>query len=406
MKRIRNGVGAMLVSLILLSAPMADAQRDNRSRDEERTERDYQRGLKRLNDHRYEEAVEIFRSVADRGDGRAAGALYWQAWSMNKLNEKAEALQVLARLKTEYPESSWVDDARALEVEVRQESGQDVEPESIDDEEVRLMALHSLSMHSPEKALPALEKILEGAYSMKMKKKALFVLTQMHSKDAGAMLEEVALGRTNPDLQLAAIDYIGTMGSRSTRALLDRIYRESQSARVKEKVLNAWMVSGNKAQILNAARSEPSEQLRGKAISLLGVIGAQSELLDLYRTESSVKLKKKAIEGLFISHAHEAVERIARTEKNRELRIKAIESLGVMGKDTGPTLVDMYETESDREIRKKVLGALFIQSNADALIRLARKEEDREMKKEIISKLSLMGSEEARNYMLELLGVD
>ncbi len=59
--------------------------------------------------------------------------------------------------------------------------------------------------------------------------------------------------------------------------------------------------------------------------------------------------------------------------------------------------------DSDPEVRKAVLKAFFLQSNAKALIDIARKETDRDLKKRAVRHLSIMGSKEANDFMLEIL---
>ena len=94
---------------------------------------------------------------------------------------------------------------------------------------------------------------------------------------------------------------------------------------------------------------------------------------------------------------------MARTEKDPELRKAAIHSLGVMGDRTGPVLLSIYSSDPDRDIRRQVLHALFVQGNVKALIQIARTEKDPELRKEAVSHLSHMGSKEATDFLLELL---
>jgi HEAT repeat protein len=74
------------------------------------------------------------------------------------------------------------------------------------------------------------------------------------------------------------------------------------------------------------------------------------------------------------------------------------------GASSGAALVEIYGADKDPAIRRSVVNALFLQSNATALVDLARKESDPEMKKSIVQKLSLMQNKVATDYMLELLG--
>ena len=55
-------------------------------------------------------------------------ALYWKAYALNKLGRREEALAALAQLRKAYANSRWQDDAKALEIEVRQASGAEGQP--------------------------------------------------------------------------------------------------------------------------------------------------------------------------------------------------------------------------------------------------------------------------------------
>jgi len=70
---------------------------------------------------------------------------------------------------------------------------------------------------------------------------------------------------------------------------------------------------------------------------------------------------------------------------------------------TGDVLVQIYNTDTNVDVRKAVVNGLFIQENATALVGLARKEQDITMKKELVSRLSQMRSKVATDYMIELL---
>jgi hypothetical protein len=82
-----------------------------------------------------------------------------------------------------------------------------------------------------------------------------------------------------------------------------------------------------------------------------------------------------------------------------------IRALGVTrATRTGDVLVQVYGSDSNIDVRKSVVNALFQQENATALVALARKEQDITMKKELVSRLSQMRSKIATDYMIELLG--
>jgi HEAT repeat protein len=364
----------------------------------------YDRGTEAMDKSRWEKAVEAFGSVASLKGSRADGALYWKAYALNKLTRRADALATLGELQKTYPNSRWMNDAKALELEVRQATGKPVSPESESDEDLKLIALNGLMNSEPERALPILQKLLQGNQSPRIKEHALFVLSQSASPQAHELLAQIARGKSNPDLQMKAIQSLGVFGSQESRQLLADIYASSSDIEVKRAVLGSFMVGGERDRLLTAAKSEKNPELRKEAIRQLGLTGADSELWQLYQAEPQLEVKEEILRSMFIGGKAERLLDVARNEKEVRLRRAAVQSLGLMGAErTGEALGSLYGTEKDPEVRRAILNAFFIQGNAKALIAIARSEKDMEMKKEVVSKLALMESKEAKDYMLELL---
>jgi HEAT repeat protein len=384
----------------------SSSKSDKSSRVSEREADLYEEGADAIDDEEWEDAVRAFSKCAELKGKRADGALYWTAYALNKMGQKDQALQVIAALKKNYPKSEWIDDADALSVEVRERRGVRVQPSEVSDEEVKLMAIHSLMNTDPERAFPLLEKILTGKSSKKMKEQAMFVLSQSSSAKAQQLIANYAKGGGSPDLQEQAVHYLGIAGGERNRALLLEVYQSTKARNVKEEVLNALMISGDRGRILHAAKTESDPELREEAIRLLGVMGARNDLAAMWQNETARNVREAILEALFIAGDAEHIHEIAKADKDPEMREDAIRKLGVMGKKTAPMLLAFYTSESSTDIKEAVIDALFVQSNARALIDLAKKETNRSLKREILQKLSVMNNKEAIDYMLELLNED
>ena len=114
-------------------------------------------------------------------------------------------------------------------------------------------------------------------------------------------------------------------------------------------------------------------------------------------------MKKAILQAMFLGSSDKLLD-LAKNEKDPELRRSAIHNLGLMRRPgTAEALTSIYTSDSNADIRKAAVNALFLQQNAGALIALARNEKNLEMKKEIVQKLSLMKSKEAIDYLAELL---
>ncbi|HEX7831358.1 MAG TPA: tetratricopeptide repeat protein [Thermoanaerobaculia bacterium] len=405
---IRKAIAALLVALTLTTPVLAateytDANDKNEKVGSKEAEL-YQRAVSAIDSEEWDRAVRDFAKVVEMKGSRADDALYWTAYALNRLGRNGEAKQAISTLRKAYPDSRWIDDAEALDLEIREARGERVKPEEIGDEDLKMIAINTLMHTDPEKAYPLLEKIVRSnTATRKMKERALFVLTQSSSARAQTLIADIARGNNNPQLQEEAVKYLGINGTARNLQLLSEVYTSATSVNVKKSVLQAFMIAGEQSRVLAAAKGEKNEDLRMDAIQLLGVMGARADLASMYATETSRDAKEKILQGLFIAGDAQRLGELAKSEKDSELRAVAIRNLGLTGSGSAPLLLQLYASEKDREIKEAVIEGLFVQGNARALIDLSKKETDRQLKREIIEKLSVMGSDEAVKYMLEIL---
>jgi HEAT repeat protein len=330
--------------------------------------------------------------------------MYWRAYALSKLGKRDESLAGLAALKQSYPSGRWLNDARALELEVQQASGQPVSPDRQSDEDLKLMAINALAGSDPERTVPLLENILKGSNSPKMKERALFVLAQSRTPRGQEVLVNAARGGANPDLQLKAVEYLGVYGGKDNSKALADIYAGTSDVAVKRAVLRGYMISRDKERVLALAKGESNPELRREAVQMLGAMRGQAELWQLYQSETAPENRVHIIQALGISGGGDRVIELARTEKDPKVRRAAIQSIAISrSPQASEALLSIYGSESDKETKKQVVSGLFILRNAKSLVDLARKETDPEMKRDIVEKLSVMKSKEATDYMVELL---
>lgn len=369
-------------------------------------ERAYERGQRALDKRNWDDAAKAFAEAAAAGGTRADGALYWKAYALGKLGRRDEARAVIKALLDSHPNSRWLDDAKALELELRQAAGQPPSPDAESDDDLKLMALNVVLNNDPERAIPILEKIVKSSTSPKLKERALFVLAQSNSQRAKDLLAQIARGGANPDLQLKAINYLVVIGGKTPERLqlLSEIYTSTADLRVKKAVLQGFMVAHARDRLLEAAKNEKNPDLRREAVSLLGASGGTAELWALYRAGGTTEEKKQLLNGLFVGHDFDHVLEIARTDQDKEIRRSAIRSLGAMGGDGyAAPLTAMYASETDTDVRRAIIDAFMIKHDAKSLVELARKETNPQLKRAIVERLSNMHSKEATDYMLELL---
>ena len=367
-------------------------------------ERNYQNGTRALDSGRWDEAIEYFTRVVNQNGTRADGAMYWIAWAENKRGNGAAALEWLQRLEKTYKESRWITEARALGVEIRQRAGQPVKPENVPDEELRLMALNSLARADDQRAIPMLEKIVNGTGSPRLKERALYVLAQNGSPEARAIIIKIARGG-NPDLQARAVQHLGAFGGADSRQALLDIFKSSTNVSVKRNILRSFMRSGDRDVLLDVARTEPLPELRAEAVQQLGQLGAQEQLSQLYGAEKTSEVRKRIIQAMFQRHNPDALVQLLKTETDPDLRRTIVQNLGQMGSPQGAAaLQSLYASEKEIAVRRAVIDAFANQRNAKVLIELGRRETDTTMQKHILNRLSQIRSPEATDYFMEILG--
>jgi TolA-binding protein len=309
----------------------------------------YAQGKSALDNYSYDKAVEKFDKVISgkNSSSRADGAYYWKAYALNKLGKRDEALAALSELSKQYPQSGWLNDSKALQAEVQQAKGQPVSPENQADEDLKLYAINALINSDADRAVPLLEGLLGNPkMSPRLKERALFVLAQSRSEKAHEIVGHFAKGGSNPDLQLTAVRYLGTYRSKESRQLLSEVYGSVGDVNVKRAVLRSFEMSRD------------------------------------------------------IDH----LTAIAKSEQNVELRREAIRQLGNIRDDqTTASLVSIYGSESDKEIKTEILNSLGNQQAVKQIIECARKESDPELKKVAVRRLSEMRSKEAMDFLMEIL---
>jgi HEAT repeats len=362
----------------------------------------YSEGREFLDEGDYGDAAKKFSELAQMAGAQTDAALYWKAYADNKLGKRDVAFESIADLKKRFPQSRWKKDAEALEIEMRQNSGHPVNPDSQHDDDLKILALQGVMNNDPSRGIPLVEKYLSGSANPKDKSKALFLLVQSGSPQAQEMLARIARGQSNPELQRKAVEYLGVTGGKTSGKLLGEIYAGTSDQDIKRTVLHSLMVAGDRESLAAIAKKEPNESLKREAIRQLGILGDKTELQSLYQSESSIDTKKEILQALFLAGDSARLSELALSEKNPELRRAAIRSLGLLGaKD--PSLQNIYAKETDRGVKQEIMNAYFIGGNAGALVAIAKSEKDPELKKVAVSKLSLMNSKEGNEYLMELL---
>jgi hypothetical protein len=258
----------------------------------------YQSGQSALDNSRWGDAVEYFNQAALRGGERTDAALYWKAYALRKSGKASEGEAVLAELQSKHAGSRWLDDAKVLALQIKQEGGRPVSPEAETDDEMKIYAINGIMQSDPERGLPLLEGILKGASSPKVKRNALFVLAQSPAPKAQALLEQVARGSANPDLQVKrSSTWRAAACQRRPGAAGNLTLSRMIRCQARDSPRHVSMRDGER--LLAAVKNEKDLDLKRIAIESLGNNPGNPELWQLYQSEPTVEGKK-----LILDHMH------------------------------------------------------------------------------------------------------
>src|SRR5215468_1134678 len=238
----------------------------------------FQQGRDQIEDENWDGAAATFISfVAGYPKHKDVdAALYWTAFALKKQGKFEEADKQLERLIREHPRSNWLDDARAMRVEIAGQTGnRRVVEKELDknDLEIKAIALQSLFQSNPDRAaafvaellkpgstadrrlkenaidllgqhigpktMPMLMELARNQADTKTRKKALFWLGQSDDEGAVDLLKEAAMQTADTEIAKAAIFALSQHSSPRAYELLVEIARGASSTEVRRDAIFA-----------------------------------------------------------------------------------------------------------------------------------------------------------------------
>jgi HEAT repeat protein len=258
-------------------------------------------------------------------------------------------------------------------------------------EALAIAALRALMSAPPERALPLLERTLRAQKSDLVKARALFVLGQIDSPAARALLLKNALELRGP-LQLEAIRAVGIGGDVASLKSLVPIYL-SGNAEQQESVVTALTIANNKALMAQLAVQSKNSEQREVIITRLAALGAVSELR---------QLAAQGVGGINLARAYaiaddlDGVLKIARTDADPAARLEAIQSLGILRNDGAKqALIEIYQSTKLSKEKAAALNGLLIAGDQAAVLKLYRAAQNAQDKRELLRTLGIMGGDAA-----------
>lgn len=352
----------------------------------------YDEGQEALRAQHWMEAAHHFAEAASQPgaeEDRVAAAMYWRAHALYRADHRGDAARQVSELERKFPDSRWLAEARALQVEY---------DGSIDDavaeDELRVFALSQLMERDLERALPLLLQIMRETQSEKVRRDALFVLGMSDSPEARQAIAEAARNSGEPALQAQAIQMLGAASTDDTLTILDGLYASASDERVKQAVIHAYIAGNRPAPLLDILETEQDPALQREVIHALGAMGATEALRALYPTLDATETRLAAIEAFSISGDTGMLRQVLETESNAELRRTAIQGIAIHGGDAAAGLLrSLYASTTNREEKLAILESLTVLDGAEALaLEVVQTERDPELLTTAIQILGMMGA--------------
>jgi hypothetical protein len=390
---------ALFSLCLMLAAPVQAMPEGDMAPNDKQLAELYWQGQESLKKSDWSTARERFRrletELRKKEPASADAAVYWQAYALLQARRNAEAKAMVERLQRDFPDSRWKKDADSL---LRQmDSAADKTAVSAgDDDELAEMAVTGLMQAPAERAMPILRKVLQGSHTLKVKKRALFVLSQLDDDAAREMLGEIASSSSDMELRQEAIRMLGISGEDKSIERLRSIYAASKSVEEKQSIIQAWLIADRPQLVMQAARTETNEELRSSAIHALGAMNATRELRELFDSEKSMEGRKAVLQSLGIAGDSGTLAEIAASNQPDEIRIQAIQALGIAGGDTSDALLTkIYSSAGSEAIRDAALNGMLISGDSDAMLKLYRRATGKEEKQKLLRMLTITNNDAA-----------
>lgn len=259
-----------------------------------------------------------------------------------------------------------------------------------EDEELKLTALQALVSAPPERAVPIAARVLNDERSSDtVKERALFVLGQMESDEARALILATANDSTT-DIRYEAIRMIGINGDSNSLAQLQGLYRDGDTE-VRRAVLEAYLIADDSRGVYELALAANTPEDFADAVETLGAMGALEELRAL---RESAGWSESLIDAYAIAGDIESLSALATDTSDPERQARAIEGLAVAaGEQAEETLATIYRESSSAIVRDAALEGLLIADGDESVLQLFRESNDTAEKRRLLEMLVIMDSD-------------
>lgn len=411
----------LLVSFVLLAIasiapgqqrPSSASASSNRSSAQSDASTVFRSARDLITDGNWAQAQEKFNEYVSTypNERNMEAALYWLAYTQNKLARYDQCRVTIERLLEKYPNTSWKEDARLLLAQVPITTAVAYEDllSTLKGRAVVVPQIESPAIYTVTPATPvAVAQGFQGAQEIAIEPMVVDFDSLYDSADDDDPCEfkiVVLQALFQTDLQrgiMAATEWLKP-GS-------------TQTVRCKGAALALLGRHGGKTVtpvILGFARSESDLKLRARAISALGATN-EDGVVDALREFALNSQDQQIVEASLYALSKHTGDRaitvlgdIAINGKMIPIRKMAIANISIRpGEPAVDTLFRIYDADQSVEIRRAVISGFGNRKSERAgnrLLEIARSSDNIELRKAAISAISRRGGDKAVEFLLNL----
>lgn len=375
-----------------------------------------------------ERAADLFRRAyeMDPKFAQADAALYWRAWSTFKSEDLDQAREAIEHLAREFPKSQWLDDAKALEIELaaRRAAIDELEKEyeETPDCEIKKAALTGIFNSKPERAVDLAIQVLgpNSTLCPEGRRHALRILGMSGLPRARAALLNIAKIDTSVRMRrdaLMSLAHGRAIDDATFAALRDIVMTEKQPELVRAALFSIARRNDPRAKqlILDLVRTSSDPEVRRLAVQSLvhreyGV--TYDELVSLYDSVSDVGVRRTLVMIFRESNDPRAFDKLVRiaTSQNESLDVRRHAMLYIgesRDKEKAAlALIKIFDDSTDKGMRRHALLSLRETRSKTALrklIQVAKGDPDIELRKHAVIMISESKDPEAVQFLEELV---
>jgi HEAT repeat protein len=401
----------------------------------------YRSAYELLNRGEWRRSAAAFASIPQRypNSGYVADALYWQAFSLSRIGNTDDlqtALKSLDLMRTRYPQAKTQSDAAALmarirgtlaargdrdaERKLREAVSEQSSPCDREDQAVRAEAMKSLAQTDPG-SLPALAKRVlakKDACSAPLRRTAVYLLGNSGDNETLAILRDVALNDSEPEVRSTAIQYLARSPSDVAVNTLDEVLRSSADQSVQRTAARALASNPNPRarQAVRALieRADAPERLRIEAIG--GFEDSQrttdedaTYLRSIYTKIDNPRIKARIARVIGQLGGDQNDQWLLGLMRNNdeplEVRSAALSRVASRKMPIADA-VKLYASVADRDMRQQLIniyGQRTEPEATDKLLDIVKNDTDYNLRRQAINALTRKNDPRATKLLLEII---